>query len=263
MCGQSPSQRVKRDVSVGLWWATIESCHSDKRAASAWASGVPTVYPTDLYRFMGVISNKRTKDHAAAYAARAVYGRSKGGCPTMRSTTANSTVALTKATSAPRQLRVGSRVNGVADGHEGVSDCADDCILKCLCEPVIDVLQAKCSAKHGVPIARTISMDVHITGNNISKQLRRYMERSLSTALGDAAERVVAVEVELSGVNKGRTRHDTLCGIRAELRRAGVVFVHGRSPDAHTAVDRAGLQLKIALTTWPASRTYGRFDSAS
>ena len=106
-------------------------------------------------------------------------------------------------------------------------------------------------------------MDVHITGNNISKQLRRYVEHSLSAALGDAAERVVAVEVELSDVNRRRTRHDNLCGIRAELRRAGIVFVHGRSADALTAVDRAGMRLKTALTIWPASRTYGRFDSAS
>jgi hypothetical protein len=54
-----------------------------------------------------------------------------------------------------------------------------------------------------------------------------------------------------------------LCGIRAELRRAGVVFVHGRNVDAHAAVDRAGLRLKTALTIWPAARTYGRFDSSS
>ena len=47
------------------------------------ASGVPTVYPIDLYTFMGFISIKE-KDHAAAYAARAVYGRSKNGCTTMR-----------------------------------------------------------------------------------------------------------------------------------------------------------------------------------
>jgi len=128
---------------------------------------------------------------------------------------------------------------------------------------LIAVLQANCFAKDGPPIAITTSMDVHITGDNISKQLRRYMERSLSAALGDAAERVVAVEVELSDVNKSRTRHDSLCGIRAELRRAGIVFVHGRSADAHTAVDRAGMRLKTALTIWPASQTYGRFDSAS
>ena len=93
-----------------------------------------------------------------------------------------------------------------------------------------------------------MSMDVHITGNNISKRLRRYTERSLSAVLGDAAERVVAGEVELSDANKRRARNDNLCGIRAELRRAGVVFVHGRSADAHTAVDRAGLRLKTALT---------------
>jgi len=106
-------------------------------------------------------------------------------------------------------------------------------------------------------------MHVHITGNNISKKLRRYMERSLSTALGDAAERVVVVEVELFDANKRGTRSDKLCGIRAELRRAGVVFVHGRSADAHAAVDRAGLRLKTALNMWPVSQTYGRFDSAS
>ena len=41
-------------------------------------------------------------------------------------------------------------------------------------------------------------MDVHITGNNISKKLRRYMECSLNTALGDEAERVVAVEARSS-----------------------------------------------------------------
>jgi ribosome-associated translation inhibitor RaiA len=106
-------------------------------------------------------------------------------------------------------------------------------------------------------------MDVHITGNNVSKKLRRYMERSLSIALGDLAERVVAVEVVLSDLNKRHQPNDNLCGIRAQLRRAGVVFVHGRSPDAHTAVDRAEMRLKTALMIWPASRTYGRFDSAS
>ena len=106
-------------------------------------------------------------------------------------------------------------------------------------------------------------MHVHITGNHIPKKLRRYVELSLSNALGEAAERVVAVEVELSDVNKRRTRHDNLCGIRAELRRAGIVFVHGRSADAHTAVDRAGMRLKAALTSWPASQTYGRSDGAS
>lgn len=125
------------------------------------------------------------------------------------------------------------------------------------------VLQADCSAKDGLPIAITISMNVHIRGNNVSKKLRRYMERSLGSALGDSAERVVAVEVEISDMNKHHTRSDNLCGIRAQLRRAGVVFVHGRSADAHTAVDRAGMRLKTALTIWPASQTYGRFDSAS
>ena len=47
--------------------------------------------------------------------------------------------------------------------------------------PVIAVLQANCFVKDGLPIAITISMDVHITGNNISKKLRRYIELSLST----------------------------------------------------------------------------------
>jgi len=108
-----------------------------------------------------------------------------------------------------------------------------------------------------------MSMDVHITGNNISKKLRRYMECSLNTALGDEAERVVAVEVELSDANERGARRDNLCGIRAELRRAGIVFVHGRSADAHTAVDRAGVRLKTALRAWPAARTYGRFDHSS
>ena len=89
------------------------------------------------------------------------------------------------------------------------------------------------------------------------------MERSLSIALGEAAARVVAIEVELSDANRRRTGDDNLCGIRAQLCRAGVVFVHGRSTDAHVAVDQAGIRLKTALTTWPASRTYGRFDSAS
>jgi ribosome-associated translation inhibitor RaiA len=115
----------------------------------------------------------------------------------------------------------------------------------------------------GLPIAIAIAMHVHVSGSNISKTLRRYVELSLSTALGDAAERIVAIEVELSDANKPRTRNHNLCGIRAELRGAGVVLVHGRSADAHTAVDRAGLRLKTALTFWPASQTYGRFDSAS
>ena len=128
---------------------------------------------------------------------------------------------------------------------------------------LIGVLRANCYSKDGLPIAITIPMNVHITGNNVSKKLRRYMERSLSIALGDSAERVVAVEVELSDINKHHTRNDNLCSIRAQLRRAGVVFVHGRSADAHTAVDRAGMRLKTALTIWPASQTYGRFDSAS
>jgi ribosome-associated translation inhibitor RaiA len=127
----------------------------------------------------------------------------------------------------------------------------------------IAVLRSNCFTKDGSPIAITVSVHVHITGSNISKQLRRYVERSLSAALGDAAERVVAVEVELSDVNTCPARHDNLCGIRAELRRAGIVFVHGRSADPHAAVDRAGMRLKTALTMWPASQTYGRFDKAS
>jgi hypothetical protein len=106
-------------------------------------------------------------------------------------------------------------------------------------------------------------MNVYISGNNVSRDLRRYMQRSLSIALGDSAERVVAVEVELSDLDKRHTGHDNLCGIRAQLRRAGVVFVHGRSADAQTAVDRAGMRLKTALTIWPLSQTYGRFDIAS
>ena len=55
----------------------MESCHSDRRSERARALGVPTAYPTDLYTFMGFISTKRKIDHAAAYAARAVYGHSK------------------------------------------------------------------------------------------------------------------------------------------------------------------------------------------
>lgn len=137
------------------------------------------------------------------------------------------------------------------------------CILKRLHQPLIAALQANCVAKNGSPIAIAMSMDVHITGNNISRKLRRYMECSLNTALGDEAERVVAVEVELSDADKSGARNDNLCGIRAELRRAGVVFVHGRSADAHIAVDRAGLRLKAALTIWPAARTNGRFDHSS
>jgi hypothetical protein len=127
----------------------------------------------------------------------------------------------------------------------------------------VAALQANYLVKSGSLIAITTSMDVHITGHNISKTLRRYMERSLNTALGEAVERVVALDVELSDVNRRLTGTDNLCGIRAELRRAGVVFVHGRSTDAHVAVDQAGMRLRTALTTWPASRTYGRFDSAS
>jgi hypothetical protein len=138
-----------------------------------------------------------------------------------------------------------------------------DCILKCRSRLLIAVSQANGSAEDGLQIAITISMNVYITGNNVSKELRRYMERSLSIALGDSAKRVVAVEVELSDMNTRRTGHDNLCGIRAQLRRAGVVFVHGRSADAHTAVDRAGMRLNTALTIWPKSQTYGRFDTAS
>ena len=149
------------------------------------------------------------------------------------------------------------------DGHEAFQIVPDACILKRSHQALIAVLQANCSAKDGLPIAMTISMNVHITGNHVSKKLRRYMERSLSLALGDSAERVVALEVELSDIDKRYTGKDHLCGIRAELRRAGVVFVHGRSADAHTAVDRAGMRLKTALMIWPASQTYGRFDSAS
>ena len=106
------------------------------------------------------------------------------------------------------------------------------------------------------------NVDIIIT-NNISGELKRYTKRSLRTALGEATKRVVAIEVELLHVVGPRAGHDNLCGIRAVLRRAGVVFVHGRSTDAHAAVDRAGIRLKTALTTWPASKTFGRFDSAS
>ena len=118
-------------------------------------------------------------------------------------------------------------------------------------------------AKDGSPIAIGTHVDMHITGNNISEELKRYLERSLRTALGDATDRVVAIEVELSGVNGRPASGDSLCGLRVLLRRAGVVFVHGRGADPHVAVDRAGIRLKTALTTWPASRTYGRFDNAS
>jgi hypothetical protein len=104
---------------------------------------------------------------------------------------------------------------------------------------------------------------VNIITNNISDELKRYAERSLRDALGDATDRVVAIEVELLGVSGQRAGDETLCGIRAVLRRAGVVFVHGRSTDAHIAVDNAGNRLKTALATWPASKTFGRFDSAS
>ena len=118
-------------------------------------------------------------------------------------------------------------------------------------------------AKDGSAIAIRAHVDMYITGKNISEELKRYVERSLRTALGDATRRVVAIEVELSGVNGRPASGDSLCGMRVLLRRAGVVFVHGRGSDPHVAVDRAGIRLKTALTTWPASRTYGRFDSAS
>jgi len=118
-------------------------------------------------------------------------------------------------------------------------------------------------AKDGSAIAIRAHVDMYITGKNISEELKRYVERSLRTALGDATRRVVAIEVELSGVNGPPASGDSLCGMRVLLRRAGVVFVHGRGSDPHVAVDRAGIRLKTALTTWPASRTYGRFDSAS
>ena len=124
---------------------------------------------------------QKKKDHAAAYAARAVYGRSKGWCTNAQQQPSSSTVALTRATSAPRQCSRRSRVNGVVGWPRGVSDCVDACILKCSHQALIAALQANCSAKDGLPIAITISMNVHITGNHISKKLRRYMERSLST----------------------------------------------------------------------------------
>jgi hypothetical protein len=104
---------------------------------------------------------------------------------------------------------------------------------------------------------------MRITGNNISEELKHYMQHSLRTALGDATGRVVAIEVELSGVDGRPASGDSVCGMRVQLRRAGVVFVHGRGNDPHVAVDRAGIRLKTALTTWPVSRTHGRFDHAS
>jgi hypothetical protein len=91
------------------------------------------------------------------------------------------------------------------------------------------------------------------------------MERSLRSTLGDATERVVTIDIELSDVKGHRlsASSENLCGIRVLLRRAGVVFVHGRSTDPHVAVDRAGVRLKAALRMWPASKAYGRFDNES
>ncbi len=96
---------------------------------------------------------------------------------------------------------------------------------------------------------------MHIIGSH--GELKRYMEHTVRTALGNEIERIVTIDVELSTPIGRPTYSDNLCGIRAVLRRAGVVFVHGRSADPKRAIDSAGERLRTALAAWPPSRTHG------
>jgi ribosomal subunit interface protein len=81
--------------------------------------------------------------------------------------------------------------------------------------------------------------DIRAKALDITGELREYVARRLSFALGRHADHVRRIDIALEDVNGPRGGVDKACRIHVTLDGAGSLHVRELQADVHTAVDRS------------------------